>query len=623
MGNDTAKLSSCFSTCSADRRKLRGIATGTSEPHEEDVLGHSFFYARPDPYLPRSNSSKVHHSEEIITFHSISGAAVSANTETPLSAAFDNCIGVGGAAFDTSSRFAFAPLHSVQIADNSGVILDPIHSPSTSSVNCHSRVLCRSLSHYPSLLCCSAASILGSRTKLYSREIPAPMTELSSGNQNQSSAFAGQEKLISGLDAGEENVDWAHGRAGEDRVHVVISEKQGWLFVGIYDGFNGPDATDYLLSNLYTAVQQELKGLLWGKEKQNILERPSICSLPPATAARDIVSSLTVTLASLGENTRDGKRQSFRSVRNWQEKQREKKYEWVRERSELDYALKKQSNSSKRCGTENHNRVLKSLSHALKKTEKTFLKIADRIVAESPELALMGSCVLVMLMMGDDVYLMNVGDSRAVLAQKSELNLFGLVGKEEQDLERINEENVHDLNINYVDGGRGQGADLMNLVALQLTKDHSTCIEEELRRIKSKHPDDAAAILNNRVKGSLKVTRAFGAGFLKQPKWNDALLEMFRIDYIGTSPYITCCPFLYHHKLGPRDRFLILSSDGLYQYFTNEEAVAEIQSFMTTTPGGDPAQHIVQKILLRAANRAEGHIKEESPRIWRRSYRRL
>jgi len=89
-----------------------------------------------------------------------------------------------------------------------------------------------------------------------------------------------------------------------------------------------------------------------------------------------------------------------------------------------------------------------------------------------------------------------------------------------------------------------------------------------------------------------------------QPKWNDALLEMFRIDYIGTLPYITCRPSLYHHRLGAGDRFLILSSDGLYQYFTNEEAVAEVELFISTTPEGDPAQHLLEELLFRAARKA-------------------
>lgn len=37
-----------------------------------------------------------------------------------------------------------------------------------------------------------------------------------------------------------------------------------------------------------------------------------------------------------------------------------------------------------------------------------------------------------------------------------------------------------------------------------------------MQRIREEHPDDALAIVNDRVKGSLRVTRAFGAGFLKQ-----------------------------------------------------------------------------------------------------------
>ncbi|PWA41191.1 Protein phosphatase 2C [Artemisia annua] len=51
-----------------------------------------------------------------------------------------------------------------------------------------------------------------------------------------------------------QNLQWAPGKAGEDRVHVVVSEEHGWVFVGIYDGFNGPAAPDFLLSNMYQAV---------------------------------------------------------------------------------------------------------------------------------------------------------------------------------------------------------------------------------------------------------------------------------------------------------------------------------------------------------------------------------
>ena len=42
------------------------------------------------------------------------------------------------------------------------------------------------------------------------------------------------------------------------------------------------------------------------------------------------------------------------------------------------------------------------------------------------------------------------------------------------------------------------------------------CLLQEVIRIRAEHPDDNQAVFNDRVKGQLKVTRAFGAGFLKR-----------------------------------------------------------------------------------------------------------
>lgn len=47
---------------------------------------------------------------------------------------------------------------------------------------------------------------------------------------------------------------------------------------------------------------------------------------------------------------------------------------------------------------------------------------------------------------------------------------------------------------------------------------------QEIIRIKNEHPDDSQCIVNDRVKGRLKVTRAFGAGFLKQVPSNSLLV---------------------------------------------------------------------------------------------------
>jgi hypothetical protein len=47
-----------------------------------------------------------------------------------------------------------------------------------------------------------------------------------------------------------------------------------------------------------------------------------------------------------------------------------------------------------------------------------------------------------------------------------------------------------------------------------------------VQRIKREHPDDDRCIVNDRVKGRLKVTRAFGAGYLKQVMEQSWLIVM-------------------------------------------------------------------------------------------------
>ncbi|KAF0924120.1 hypothetical protein E2562_008437 [Oryza meyeriana var. granulata] len=334
-------------------------------------------------------------------------------------------------------------------------------------------------------------------------------------------------------DGGAERVQWARGKAGEDRVHVVVSEEHGWLFVGIYDGFNGPDATDYLADNLYTAVCRELSGVLAEEEDE---QRPA--------AGR--------------------------------------------------------CNGCGVGGAARHREVLDAMARALRRTEEGYFAEAEARAAECPELAMMGSCVLVVLMKGADVYAMNVGDSRAVLAHQAEPDLSHVMlprghhGDGEGDLAGVKEAIKRQFD----------ACEMGELAALQLTMDHSTSVYKEVRRIRSEHLDDPGCITNGRVKGSLKVTRAFGAGYLKEPRWNKALLEVFRVDYVGSSPYMSCRPYIRHHRLGPQDKFLILFSDGLYDYFTNQEVVAQVEAFTASYPDQDPAKYLSHQILLRAANQA-------------------
>ncbi|TVU46864.1 hypothetical protein EJB05_06436 [Eragrostis curvula] len=668
-----------------------------------------------------------------------------------------------------------------------------------------------------------------------------PMANLAWSRDAKCRSEGSQNGLEAGIPEPEYNVtrnlQWAHGKAGEDRVHVVLSEEQGWLFIGIYDGFSGPDAPDFLMSNLYKAIDKELEGLLWVYEdtaekgdhvpthgdgqsvaasqgppcgdstefqienrKQDQLgtfenqsvsagkdsDESSLQGQPNSSSSeqKDLVTqvsnsqeldadeiveetagadvgnnlqnrdpnNLNKDLSSADGNTscscttenssncnqdakllkqsrkskrlfellemelveeynrsisrlsaEERKRQSLLNMqagttedssRNASEltgcslsatrdfddteedpgssrrcdsvlgvdpkgcgecsistsssgrkqitrrfifgsklrkvykKQKllQKKlfpwnYDWHRDQPHEDGSAITPSEVTRRCksGPVDHDAVLRAMSRALETTEEAYMEIVEKELDRHPELALMGSCVLVMLMKDQDVYVMNLGDSRVILGQDGDQYNSSNFSKGDLryrnrsreslvrvELDRISEESpMHNPNSHLSSNTKAKELSICRLKmrAVQLSTDHSTSIEEEVLRIKAEHPDDPEAVFNDRVKGQLKVTRAFGAGFLKKPKFNDTLLEMFRIDYVGTSPYVSCNPAVLHHRLCANDRFLVLSSDGLYQYFSNDEVVSHVSWFMENVPEGDPAQYLVAELLCRAAKK--------------------
>ncbi|MQL72935.1 hypothetical protein Taro_005259 [Colocasia esculenta] len=587
------------------------------------------------------------------------------------------------------------------------------------------------------------------------------------------------------------NLQWAHGKAGEDRVHVVLSEEQGWLFVGIYDGFSGPDAPDFLMSNLYKAIDRELEGLLWDyevkpgnsastsgllasdvggnteecaaasrfsvdgdqkccgedrvvpvdtlRERQsqlpcNVDKGPDVESAEPGkiedtegevegtaqiqeatedcedgnnndslgdrddsgepteesvgvdeiseskreveslsqkegtivirevsdgdVGTRDAgkpsdltneelapsneilrngrksmrlyellqmelmeeyggkvsspildngnrrtdpqdfqsgvvedlcsreclheeqpASSCTVSMTDdcclhIGDavNSREnegaggheakdhkqdvtssysapGQKQMMRrsligtKMRKMYRKQKSLRkklfpwsYDWHRDQAHVEEKVVGSSVVIRRCksGPVDHDAVLKAMSRALETTEEAYMNMVDKTLDRNPELALMGSCVLVMLMKDQDVYVMNLGDSRVILA-KDRLNdrhIFSNMAKEDArdcnrsresvvhvELDRISEESpMHNPGSRICKINKNKDISIyrLSMRAVQLSTDHSTDIKEEVLRIKAEHVDDAQVVFNDRVKGQLKVTRAFGAGFLKK-----------------------------------------------------------------------------------------------------------
>lgn len=208
----------------------------------------------------------------------------------------------------------------------------------------------------------------------------------------------------------------AGGAAGEDRVQAVCSEENGWVFCGIYDGFNGRDAADFLAGTLYETIGYHL-------------------NLSDIELEQQLVKMNKETPSDAG---------NFISG---------------------DYKQK----------------VLNSLERALTQAENDFLRMVEQEMEDRPDLVSVGSCVLVALLHWKDLYMLNIGDSRAVLATYGD-------------------------QVKATEG----------LLAVQLTDIHSVDDENERAQLIKDHPHEPSVIVGGKIKGKLKVTRALGVGYLKK-----------------------------------------------------------------------------------------------------------
>ncbi|KAL6519833.1 hypothetical protein OROMI_032727 [Orobanche minor] len=215
--------------------------------------------------------------------------------------------------------------------------------------------------------------------------------------------------------------------------------------------------------------------------------------------------------------------------------------------------------------------ILDSLQHALDQAENEFLRMVEREMDERPDLVSIGSCVLLALLHGKNLYVLNLGDSRAVLAT------YGKGAGEN-------------------DGG--------GLRAVQLTDSHTVDNEVERKRLSNDHPDDPCTVVAGKVKGKLKVTRAFGVGYLKKKCFNDALMGILRVDNLSSPPYVSVQPSLSAHEVSNSDHFVVLGSDGLFDFFTNDEVVELVHLYISRNPFGDPAKFLVEQLAAQAADSA-------------------
>lgn len=100
--------------------------------------------------------------------------------------------------------------------------------------------------------------------------------------------------------------------------------------------------------------------------------------------------------------------------------------------------------------------------------------------------------------------------------------------------------------------------------------------------------------------------------FVLQKDMNDALMGILRVRNLISPPYVSVQPSLIAHEVSDSDHFVVLGSDGLFDFFSNDEVVNLVHSYTLKNPSGDPAKFLVEQLAARAADSAGN----SSPRLF-------
>lgn len=191
-------------------------------------------------------------------------------------------------------------------------------------------------------------------------------------------------------------------------------------------------------------------------------------------------------------------------------------------------------------------------------------------------LSLSGACALLTYVLGDHVFVANAGDCRAVLGH-CESNPDGT----------------------------------SRWSAVALSHDHRLDNETEMKRLVTAHPDESDLTKDGRVKGSLMPTRGFGDFVFKLKSLKPVLAKP---ESLWNPPYITADPEIVQHKIREGDQFIIVASDGLWDKFSNEEAVSLVGNFFQEQTKQNPSSqlsNVCTFLIEKSLSKALGADNEE------------
>nr|XP_061812434.1 pyruvate dehydrogenase [acetyl-transferring]-phosphatase 2, mitochondrial-like [Nerophis lumbriciformis] len=199
------------------------------------------------------------------------------------------------------------------------------------------------------------------------------------------------------------------------------------------------------------------------------------------------------------------------------------------------------------------------------------------------QVAFAGSTACVAHVSPDGIYVANAGDCRAVLGVQEE------------------------------DG---------SWTAVPLSQDHNCHNLAELQRIRAGHPpsERETVVTDDRLLGVLMPSRAFGdVRFKWSHELQRSILECgadvydYTLPNYLTPPYLDAVPEVTYHKVGARDRFLILGTDGLWDELRSQDAVRFLGEHLSAaqlqTPVAQSERRLklgqLHRLLLKRQSRAQ------------------
>jgi len=171
-----------------------------------------------------------------------------------------------------------------------------------------------------------------------------------------------------------------------------------------------------------------------------------------------------------------------------------------------------------------------------------------------------GSTAITVFMSGNAIHVANVGDSRAILGRVTPVQ----------------------------EGAAPSRADEVRVI--ELSKDQTPFRKDERQRILSNFPDVEIMTLGMR-NGEVPVSEdygdeedLFGAAadpprvWIARQFYPGSAFTRSIGDAIGKSAGVTAEPEILSRKLVPEDKYLIVCSDGVFEFLTNEEVIDMVHS---------------------------------------------